>query len=433
MYSRRSPTKTWIKKPTDEERLRNIKYLSGPISWYTFNYQNVNYIFFGDAHMSKENNCESLGYQCADVDTNLNIPTGIGLPECVSLSVYLDLLFKYNNKQNIITDFFTEHPFISNELSQKNKQNNNDYMGNVFSVLSDCLQQNKQNCQYNPNVRIHYADTRRKLLENDKLIVPINIRGFDFEYDSNSVIASDINPLYYMTNVFPIVKNMIISNNSRKILQQEINDMQSIFDFIYENTFYVYKISTEELDFPQALNILIDNIPNNLQGMFLEEQLSNMLDLTSFRDNKYMFKIAVQLKSLRENGKSDIANKIILFMSKKLTYIINKFHISYQRFISQCSKYLTKDISKWNLDQKFITAYDDLIINILKLGSINIDTYLLARMFKYNDTDQVIVYAGKYHIDNYVEFFKEILSVKLNNAYSTHNLQRCIVGFIPTV
>ena len=207
-------------------------------------------------------------------------------------------------------------------------------MTNVFQILQNCLKRNKEKCEYNPNVRVHYADIRRKNFDKDGDIINVKISNINFGINSNSIIDTGIQPHYYMAYIFPIVRQFIIHDNSKEYLQKEIYDMMMIFDFVYENTFYLYRIATEEIDFPSALNILIDKIPNNLHGKFLKVQLTNMLSMTSVRDNKNMHKMAVQLRALRLNGKSDIADKIVYYMSKTLMKSLNEFQKEYKTFLT---------------------------------------------------------------------------------------------------
>jgi hypothetical protein len=427
MRSRTSPKGTWIKKPTDEERLRNIKYLSGPISWFTYKYQDVDYIFFGDKHLSRDNNCESNGIQCVNLYDSFGIPKNIGLPECASIAVYLDLLLNYNNKNNIVTDVFTEFPFVKTEIDKPDIIPD-DYMNDVFMIFTECLKRNKRECPYGQNIRVHYADIRKKYRQFTDENISVAVGPVNFNIDSGFIDDSGIHPYYYMSYIFPYIRNFIIADNSKAYLQKEIYDMRNIFDFVYENAFYFFKIITEETDIRPRLDLLVENIPNNLQKKIMEKQLDNILDMSSTRDNKLMFKIAVQLRSLRLSGKADMAEKIIMFMSKKLTLILNNFRTNYQNFLTHCSKYLTTEPKNWINDNDYIIYAGELYKDLLQLGSINIDTYLLARMFKYNN-NQVITYTGNYHIDVYREFFKDMLSTDPINEHEGIRSNRCIDNF----
>ena len=48
---------------------------------------------------------------------------------------------------------------------------------------------------------------------------------------------------------------------------------------------------------------------------------------------------------------------------------------------------------------------------VIPLGSVLMDTYVLARMFRY-DTDEVIIYMGEAHASAYTRFFKDWLQVQ---------------------
>jgi hypothetical protein len=77
----------------------NIK-ISGPVSLYLTEYNNVKYAFFGDHHGSLEGKCIPCDSQNSAEYNN-----------CLDITKFLDNIFEQNEKKNKGVDLFLEIPF----------------------------------------------------------------------------------------------------------------------------------------------------------------------------------------------------------------------------------------------------------------------------------------------------------------------------------
>ena len=96
------------------------------------------------------------------------------------------------------------------------------------------------------------------------------------------------------------------------------------------------------------------------------------------------------------------------------------------------NKLINKDTEKYNnLIQNFVLG------SIIEMDAHIFDAYLLGRLFRtFNYTTQqehipsntVVIYAGNYHIQNYVNFFTQVLGIKpeISTGPINHQLKRCV-------
>lgn len=415
--------------------LDNISKLSGPVSCYEFYFQERRYIFFGDEHFTKERNCESTGNNCLDIDLD-NFPHArIGISNCYTFPAYLDKKLTYNNINKIKTDLYIERPFrkplgehygiptnakvFREKLADKDPKvieywTSMDYLRQTQSVLYDCLKVDKQHCPYLPNIRVHYADIRYSTLKEDELTRAGNY----------SLVMPYVIDRFLAAILIPKIKNYVIllkeNTNKENILklQQEIlshcADFNHILTFIINNIDNLYNIWLSEVDFIDKLKLLQNLISPTAVGQILRDELWLNTLVTSLRDGKRMHKVAIQLRALRLAGNSWLANKIISFIKLQIIPVKAIVLSDLTDFSNVIRKILhpkfpwDKIDNVWNYIQGLASKLRESIVSIY---TYLMDAYLLARMFRFSASSEIIIYTGEYHTLTYIKFFQRELSI----------------------
>src|SRR5690606_19815798 len=130
-------------------------------------------------------------------------------------------------------------------------------------------------------------------------------------------------------------------------------------------------------------------LPKTKYGNLIMNRLDKFIKLTSFRNKIPIHKIAIQLYNLKdEQIKEKIISLIDLRIKDTLDDLNNK--------IDKLSNYLLNNIN--SLSENIYTKYVKIInIILINLYSSFMDIYLLTRLFRFNDSKYVLIYAGVGH------------------------------------
>ena len=386
------------------ENWNPVTKISGPTSMYIFTLFGKKYYFFGDIHHSRrENDC---GDQCDDFDPNYRYIDYTG-SNCMTIGALLHNWFIFNNDHNIKTDFYIETYFtkqtrklnptryhIESRLYAEpfNDDKNLDdksWMEIFPNLVPECFLPNKQNCQYYPNVHIHYSDVRimdlgYKVIYSDPFII------FDFKDIMENNMLTTIDEIYNMKDQITLILSFII-NDYKKILQAYINP---------NGLTNVLKLFIRE--YSQGLNSSI--------GEAFINKFRNMGKMHVIRNGIKMHRTAAEILKLQSDPTYGyIANLIIDFTNNLAEETIEPLANTYLNIIDD----LFNDFEQY----QDIESGIDSLVNIIDyfadalvpLSVLSMDPYLLARMF-FQKSDEIITFAGAAHIQNYITFFTQYLN-----------------------
>lgn len=379
--------------------------LSGVSTWYCFDYMGRRYNLFGDIHMSREvnkrtYNCESTGQLCTQLGLDLHpvYPSR----KCWSFPAYLDAWLEYNKKHNIVTDVHVEYFYGKNgppewisysTLDMKNikwrrdELTNEEYAILVGFVLLSCLRRDKKYCKYGPTVRVHYSDGRLEI---------------------NKPIKSNFS---YILSLFGLRKYLdILLENLSDNYEESIDDIDDIYDvmnFTLKTASRIFLLLCDEHNFIINFNEIINDLhkisPSIYRDM-LEDELLIILENSSIRDDKRMYKLAIQLRALRLEGKGNIADLLIKYFINYLQVLVINAEAGLNNWYS---KIFTVESERDKQDVIY-----ELLDSSYMLEAFLGDPYFLARMFRFSDSKQVIGIAHERHVNVWIGFFTHYLKIK---------------------
>lgn len=354
-----------------------ITMLSDIVSIYIYEMNNKKYIFLGDAHFNRSTGgCEEkYPIRCDDFNINTMTPEYYGT-KCTSIGVLLHHWFIYNNDHNITTDFYLEVDFTEaqsridvNKLKtlqyDSNPYHDKSWMQLLSYVMEPCFIREKINCPYYPNVRAHYADMRFIDFGFVGLVID------PFLFSPKKILIDDINELIVILYILIYdYKNFIDA-----IIQPDAFD-----EFIHQYTTRFSKLSR-----PLSLSYL--------------QQIKNMEYISVIRNGVRMHRTAAELLRLH-NQSPDIAKLIKLYvydLAKKYSDDIKAdFKMDIPIFNSSTNSRQLVELFR---------GYEEKLIS---LSTLSMDAYLLSRMFL-QDSQEIITFAGHFHIKHYVYFFEHYL------------------------
>jgi hypothetical protein len=398
-----------------------VNTIKGIKNFYIFNYGNQTFYLFGDIHKqvyacSDQTICD---YMTPDLNNIIINPSS----SCISITALFYEWFHYNNKYNIVTDFFIESPIphTYNDVNEKLNiittdinnngnisYNKNGFMYDTLIMLKKCLTKNKSNCIYNPNIRMHYSDIRN-IIKNNNI------------YQSTPFILDEIYYIFrYMSNI--IVEKYNTGKDITNIItniKYSLIDFINIINFLIRHALVIFK-ATVSNDI-NNLNMIIDKIPGKTK---IKDKIiilfENMKLLSKFRNNKNVHYLSSQLSRLNKN----IASHIINFSTNKIQeYIkilqdkdnVNSVQVPIvllKLWIESIDSGVEDAVLIENLLNNVLPTLNTIINDkLILLSGIYIEAYTLARMLKYNDSKEIILNMGSQHITNIIDFFRSYLNV----------------------
>ncbi len=390
--------------------MEDVNLISGVNSMYIYQLNDKTYFFFGDKHYSRrENDCESqLNIKCDDFDLSYNKINYNG-SLCMSIGSLLYTMFIYNNDHNILTDFYLESSFtkenertalkIGYDIMNRKKSlsnYNSDIIDHEFDsvswmtliefVMEPCFIMEKSKCPFFPYVRSHYVDIR-------------SIDG-GTPIDTDLFILFDLRK-YFKSNVSDIESLIVFKKDYKGLLNFLIYSYKAILDAA---------LNTQGFDYyMQQFNNLSQYFSPKFQRFFINK-LTNFEQMAVIRNGLRMHRVAAELSRLNIGDHklaSAIKNFIYDSADKKIKNLQKHHPNGILAFFDM--EWGTYDYDDWYyyMDET-INEYED---ELIFMGALSMDAYTLARMFLFNDSENIIVYTGSHHVERYSDFFKMYFSV----------------------
>lgn len=362
--------------------------VGGAISFNYFpNISGKDFFLFGDSHFSEEEKCD---------------PTKGNSEDLVDM---FKRVFSENPNQ---IDFYLEYNVM--EIGEKKGQHGfvGGPLGRTIEEFEDCLQINKTRCanQY-PQLRVHYVDYRHTW------------------YD-------DKNPkkLPKMKSFITKFKSRVQKKVKGPIDKNDIPDIVEFFGFLTPEMMKEYFTAYFEEEYGSniynRLKAKADPSNKYFNEIFNPKWTYNITELTNTKNRIYkqIIKdgVKVEYSFYDKNGNSVDYHELI----KKFFW---KTHAKEaQRYQSKVDK--LKSTNDVNEVRKVMRSLEAILTDI---SCWVMDLYFLHRMFKKSlqDSTEVWMYAGDFHVGRYVTFIEEYLYPISNGGskYKAKNvagLFRCV-------
>lgn len=382
--------------------MQDIKIISGIVSCHIFEMNDKKYYLFGDRHFTRSGNCHESGYLCDHFDKTFEKTHTYG-SSCTTIGALLHNWLTYNNDHNIKTNFYVEAIYTKDVREDdeayiniiKNRKLNN-IPSNVTSknvtskivdnapfkdkswlelipiIMQPCFIREKGGCPYYPNVHSHYID----------------IRLLDTKEGNIGISPFNLSLLPKVANVLQYIQMLILN----------------------------YKIILKDFLSPYGFEHFVNttSVPDTIREEFIDD-IAKFTVIREINGKKIqMYKAAWELYRLQLKNPG-VAIHLTTFMYSKADMIIYDI-----------IKQFTNDIKTGVIDRKYyIDEYSKLFLD---MQSIIMDSYTLARVFL-QEGEEVIIYAGNYHITMYKDFFNYLhypllLSVDGDNCLRVPQLPR---------
>lgn len=405
-----------------------ITTISGIVSCHVFKLNQQMIYFFGDQHFSRQNNYQEQGYQCDYFNPQFT-KTFTHYTECTNIGVLLHNWFVYNNDHNIKTDFYLEE-FYTKENQRKHKQyyydvienrkksqinvssllklskapfHDSSWMEIMSYIMRPCLTKNKMDCPYSPHIHTHYIDVR--VVEKNKLI---NVTPYSLDLVQHYIKSNQPKTL----EDYQMLKNNVFS-----FILFVINHYDDFFHILFDIDGYTNMKSYN--------HILYDELINNV-SLFTVNRIIHNQQVTMYKTAWELYKLSLQNPWLS----TQIKNYIYQMGLQSLEEIKKEYHqlkrILTNQFMMSENELIIQQFLDLNYKklQTLIDQYDNLLFD---LQSLSMDAYTLSRLFLQINSQDVIVYAGDYHINVYVDFFKYVLNLTPLINYPHQEQNRCLV------
>lgn len=270
------------------------------------------------------------------------------ISSCYTLPAYFDKLLRYNNKHKIKTNFYIEENFIvSNEDSDTNLLRKNNIISDDYLIATRVL--------LSPCLKLDIREC--------PYLPHVQIHCVDVREISLNQTRHIIDPF--------ILEDDILELDDIS----ELPELYSVLLFLVHNA---ENINNRNLE---------SKIPDNRFGRILRNKL---------RESAIDSIVKSELNELKKLHK-DLAEKITTFFKRKIKILVPE---------------ILSDLQHWYDNISSIEDYDSEYLEdiILPLSAISMDTYLLARMFRF-PSEEVITYTGFGHSLNCVEFFQDFLNI----------------------
>ena len=382
-----------------------IEAISGPISLHIHEYNGKKYYFFGDQHdsITKYNCFKQQDVVCDNLSEDLSNIT-ITDNNCTDLPTLLNNWFTYNNNQGIKTDFYMEVGFVEKDLNF-NQVIQESTIDVIYNFMNNCFKRDKLNCQFQPNVHLHYADIRRVSDENPYIANPFTFYDIRQYIDNYQYVDVD-DSIVILNQIIAIIQIIIINSDILMNAILETNNYEDIVNNL--------------LKFKRYLNDDFSNL--------YHDKISNMLKITAVRDGKRMHRAAAELWRLAKQDKQ-MATLIKDYVYQEHLKSFSENKRIYERLVKILkSQNLKRDYSLNKLKGE-INSIVNLFYGLFSgESSVIMDAYLLARMFLQTDSKEIIVYAGADHGRTYSDFFEFKLQSDKKLSIDNYLDDRCIIS-----
>lgn len=340
----------------------NITTISGIVSFYIFENDGKKYYLFGDKHYTRKNNCRELGYQCDYFDKTFTKTYTYG-SECTTIGALLHNWFTYNNDHDILTDFYIEL-FYTKDHS-KTRESHKTY--------NDIIENKKNNI---------YEEDNAPFRDQSWMQMTYYIMKPCFVREKENC------PYYPNVHVhYTDVRSIEINKEIISVNPFDLSDYHHI-EYV-KLLFLQYKIILSYL-------LDIDGFDKFLDKAYLiPEEFRNTLV-----KNMSLFTVTRQI-----NGKEITMYKTAweLYRLEQLYPIIAK---QLREFVQvEANNIMGRVMNILRVEKINYDRYNDLLLDV---QSLSMDVYTLSRVFVQHESEEVVLYAGAYHIRFYADFFQYI-------------------------
>jgi hypothetical protein len=425
----------------------DFKYLSGPISWYNYDFEGKKINLLGDYHSWEENRCP--GIDCSDESKN-----------CYTTIRLIKEIYKKCKQENIKGDVYIEsryrHKYYKNFFEDDDDDEEEDEatfyakqfelhtLTEMINEFYYCLIPEKTKCVYLPNLRFHYVDVR-----------------YGFREDLNKIEESADK----------------YSGNYSKLMREKQNVMTLLYHFLKEIEFFIVKakkfnrglylftkfllnyfLENEylffDILFDENYMIYLNRFYQEIKTAFQMDEMKKILNDREIKEvEKYITFIGDYMKILKYYSKGN--QHLVRYELEKLKQeenIFKNYNISerikkymFQRLretVPEFQKYILEMLNLLEIYKDQVQGYDEIFIqqfqslldekiyNIyLIINTLLLDTYCLTRMFRNFEKDGKIsvVYLGDYHIKNLVRFLKQELGMNpIHKVIGQPPNQKCL-------
>lgn len=377
----------------------DVTSLSGPVNLIIYQYNNKKYYFFGDIHFSRENSCQN---QCDAFNRTFTKVLSKGT-NCSTIGALFHMWFVYNNDHNIKTNVYIEETYTK-EITRPsieffntmidNKYNvtgapfqNKSWLQLIPMIMNQCFIREKENCPYYPNVHLHYVDIRHHLIKNETLSL------FDLNELKNYLkIANNL--------TFDVIKN----------------DILIIINYLIK---HLHKIVSLLLD-PYGLDEFMQffDLKLSLNGQRILSNLINIDNFTTIKNNIRMTKVAWELYHTDEF----INQQLYIYIERKINTILHGLNL----YTANLKPQNIFEISNFKKSyEEFEKILNDYLSYFSFLHALLMDVYTISRMF-IQDGEEIIIYAGIYHIMQYEIFFDQLNADKVFEIKVDREKIRCL-------
>lgn len=387
--------------------MESVKYISGPASWYYFEWNGCKFILFGDQHRSLDHDCEHEGIPCSYLNENLeeeNVSS-----DCQEISLFLYKHLQAANRNHLHVDVLAEIIPYSGHSHYRS----------VFPVI--------------PVIDVHEMNERRRYLSSTGEPLETERERLRDEYNGLDYLHS----IEYVLLDFPVSKYVHFYPMDIRWLSNSENATIAAYSFYYIESI-LSGIPEDYPDPTETTNIFYEEfipIAKELFDIYLwsddfvneaDELLQPMVELLQSRNafDPYAEELLRVVDNIRHHtidGRSVVGQELYLLRQKNI--LVGGINIA-----DAITNYMQEKVQEINLEDTLLLwryyyereadvyFFDnsDVLFNVLILDILLVDTYVLAKMFNIGGTGEdggakeVIVYMGIRHINNYVDFFEYI-------------------------
>jgi hypothetical protein len=373
--------------PPTRSKIIELRYISGPISWTGFEFEQKAIHLFGDKHFSYETNCESGGLKCSTV-SELILDT-----DCQSIDLLLRNIFLSSEKNSFYADLFIEKAY------QSQKDNNprvtyykvaKQYMDNISNELNR-MKSVGESKQYS---KLHPSDIRRH--DDNNSIEPYNIlRAIIIYLDGLNIISNSY--YYFLYDMYELIMD-------GKLNYFRTKNFLTFFEDLIKELNQLKNGRKDDTEYHSYIDVLIRNM----------QKSKNFFKMKSNVPISYFDAIldSLQKKNITFQGKN-ISDHIFEYTEREIqNYVAENPVAVYSESLNMMIK-------------EFFNYLNMLLLNI---SAFITDGFVLSKFFQQMKPGPQIIlaYFGNSHIQNYRKFFTEELKLKPLPNSIVESDRRCL-------
>jgi hypothetical protein len=391
--SSQKPLDKIIKKsppPPSRSKMIQLRYISGPIGWTGFEFEQKAIHLFGDKHFSNKTNCESRGLKCASVKESF-LDT-----DCQSIDLLFRNIFLSSEKNSFYSDLFIELPYQSQkDINPRITYRENELQQYMFDISNE-LNRMKSVGESKQYSNIHPLDIRRN--EENELEPYYTLKNIMTILNKSKFVVSE-SYYYFLYDIYELIMNGKLnyfrSKNFLTFHQDLIKELNRLKDARNDDVLY---------------NIYLNDVIKYMEKSKNFYKMKSNIPITYFD----AILDSLSKKNITFHGKN-ISDHIFQYTEKEIQNYIAKNPVE-------------ETVHSDNLNSMIKDLYEYLDKLLLIISALIADGFILSKFFqKMKPGPQIILaYFGNAHIQNYRKFFIEELNLKpLPNSIISSD-QRCL-------